>query len=75
MEHHQIVARRYQIRHEVGRGNYGRVYAGRDIETGRDVAIKVQKTPEGSKHIANEITVYKQLGNNGTVIATIGRLF
>ncbi|MCM3661783.1 serine/threonine protein kinase [Georgenia satyanarayanai] len=41
------LADRYELRHVVGRGGMGRVWAARDVHSGRDVAVKTAEAVRG----------------------------
>jgi predicted Ser/Thr protein kinase len=61
--------RRYEIRHELGRGGMGVVYLARDTRLVRDVAIKVLRTTsdEEAQHLEREAQAAATLNHPGIV--------
>jgi predicted Ser/Thr protein kinase len=61
--------RRYEIRHELGRGGMGVVYLARDTRLVRDVAIKVLRTTseEEARHLEREAQAAATLNHPGIV--------
>ena len=66
-----ILDERYLIRTEIGTGNFGVVFRGRDLDDERDVAIKTLQSkaasvPELVQRIAREVDICMQLTNRNT---------
>jgi serine/threonine protein kinase len=61
----EMLADRYRIREEIGRGGMAIVYAGRDVKHGRDVAVKVLREEVaaalGQSRFLREIEIVAQL--------------
>ena len=65
----QIISNRYQLLEQVGEGSYSVVFRGKDIETGREIAIKEMKSSgltqeeirEAEEYFFREINILKKL--------------
>eukprot|EP00746_Dinoflagellata_sp_MGD_P141681 gnl/MRDRNA2_/MRDRNA2_74753_c0_seq3.p1 gnl/MRDRNA2_/MRDRNA2_74753_c0~~gnl/MRDRNA2_/MRDRNA2_74753_c0_seq3.p1 ORF type:complete len:512 (-),score=63.17 gnl/MRDRNA2_/MRDRNA2_74753_c0_seq3:89-1531(-) len=57
-----VAERRFLVGKKIGHGSYGKVYSGRDSETGDKVAIKLEwvNSPK-SKHLMDEARLYQSL--------------
>mmetsp|Transcript_86452 Transcript_86452/g.106099 ORF Transcript_86452/g.106099 Transcript_86452/m.106099 type:complete len:381 (-) Transcript_86452:8-1150(-) len=59
----RLVANRYQLEGEIGSGSYSEVYLGIDVETGHNVAIKVEwQLAEKGNKLLGEGKFYEALG-------------
>ena len=56
---------RFRLKYCVGRGAFGSVYASEDLQTSREVAVKLQSNPAKGHLSEREIEVYQQV--NGAV--------
>jgi len=56
-----VIGEKYKLLERIGRGSYGEIYRGENIENKTKVAIKVEDAT--SKSIHREISVYKRLNN------------
>jgi len=53
----------FQVRRKLGAGSFGDVYLGKNIQTGEDVAIKVEtkRVASNSAYLKEEVDIYKKL--------------
>lgn len=60
-----IIFDRYKLTRKLGKGSFGKIYGGVDLQTGREVAVKfeMKKTPE-QKQLAWEYQLYKKLAGS-----------
>ena len=56
-----IIATRYVIKEEIGKGSFGIIHTGEHIVTHEKVAIKLQNNQTQSKQLRNESKIYKVL--------------
>ena len=56
-----IIANKYKILEEIGKGAFGKVYKGENIRTKELVAIKVEKVNEEIKSLKYETQIYQAL--------------
>lgn len=62
------LADRYELRHVVGRGGMGRVWAARDLRTGRDVAVKTAEArPQEAGRLRREAALAASVDHPGVV--------
>ncbi len=62
------LADRYELRHVVGRGGMGRVWAARDVHSGRDVAVKTAEAPaEDTAGLRREAALAASVDHPGVV--------
>ncbi|OAP63886.1 hypothetical protein AYL99_03113 [Fonsecaea erecta] len=52
---------RYQICQPLGSGTFGRVYIGRNVSTGQEVAIKLEHNSVMHSHLGEEADIYESL--------------
>jgi serine/threonine-protein kinase len=70
---------RYELQGEIARGSMGAVLRGRDVDLGRDLAVKVldekyANNPEVARRFINEAQIHSQLQHPGIVpVYDIGR--
>lgn len=66
-----LVAGRWQLGSKLGAGAFGEVFKARDVDTGEDVAVKMEKI--GNKHpqLLYENRVYKWLNNNSNDVVGV----
>jgi len=55
------VQNKYRIDHRLGRGSFGEVYQAHDLETGEEVALKLEYTGIDPSHLENEVEIYGAL--------------
>ena len=55
------VGNRYRLRHKVGSGSFGDIYLGTDIQTGEEVAIKLESIKSRHPQLLYESKLYKIL--------------
>jgi hypothetical protein len=60
------VARRYRLGPKIGAGNNAEVYAGTNVRTGEEVALKLERLKGRTKQLENEYRVYLTLRSQGT---------
>jgi len=65
------VARRYRVGPKIGSGNHGEIYGGRNVETGAEVAIKLEPLRSRDPQLLKELKMYKLLGKKGKTSSTI----
>lgn len=53
-----IVGQKYKLKKRVGAGSFGEIYAGEDVETHRDVAIKLEQIKTRSPQLIYESKLY-----------------
>ncbi|PHH92804.1 hypothetical protein CDD83_4963 [Cordyceps sp. RAO-2017] len=56
-----IVNGRYRVDYRIGEGGFGLVYAGTDIMSGQEVAMKLMPVKDNSEIIEGEVEAYKAL--------------
>ena len=56
-----IIASRYALKGEIGKGSFGIIHVGEHIVTHEAVAIKLQNNHNQSKQLRNESKIYKVL--------------
>jgi len=62
MKKNYIACNRFILLHKLGKGGFGLIYAGIDIVTGKEVAIKLEdKTKARKKYLRLEYKIYKRL--------------
>jgi casein kinase 1 len=55
------VARKFRVGPKVGSGSFGEIYAGTNIHTGEDVAIKLEPIKSKNPQLLFESKVYRAL--------------
>jgi serine/threonine protein kinase len=61
-----IVANKYVIMEQIGKGMFGEVYLGKHKKTSESVAIKIEKESSPYKLLKHETTILKYLYDNGS---------
>ena len=61
------VGKKFRVGAKIGAGNNSDIYAGTNVDTGEEIAIKLEATRRRSKHLQNEVRVYRLLGKHGTI--------
>ncbi|KAK7739655.1 hypothetical protein SLS53_005622 [Cytospora paraplurivora] len=56
-----MVNQRYRIDRKIGEGGFGLVYSGTDIQSGEELAIKLENVRNGQETLKNEVNFYKAL--------------
>jgi len=56
-----IISNKYEILEQIGEGGFGKIYKGRNIRTGENVAIKVEPIANQTKLLKNETKIYQYL--------------
>jgi len=57
----KIIHEKYELIKELGRGSFGIVFVGINIDTNQIVAVKCESTKSKKRHLVNENTVYELL--------------
>ena len=57
----EIIHEKYELIKELGRGSFGIVFVGINIDTNQIVAVKCESTKSKKRHLVNENTVYELL--------------
>ena len=52
---------RFTQKEQIGEGAFGMVYPGKNMKTGEDLAVKVEKKMDGYTQISQENKIYKVL--------------
>lgn len=55
------VARKYRVGVKLGSGSFGEVYAGVNVETGEDIAMKLEPIKSRHPQLLDEAKVYRAL--------------
>jgi len=58
-----IISNKYEVLNQIGEGNFGKIYKGRNIRTGENVAIKIEEISNGTKLLKNETMIYQYLSS------------
>ena len=58
-----IISNKYEILEQIGEGGFGKIYKGRNIRTGENVAIKVEPIENQTKLLKNETKIYQYLAS------------
>jgi serine/threonine protein kinase len=58
-----IISNKYEILEKIGEGSFGKIYKGRNIRTGENVAIKVEPIANQTKLLKNETKIYQYLAS------------
>lgn len=58
-----ILSNKYKILEQIGEGCFGKIYKGRNIRTGENVAIKVEAIESQTKLLKNETKIYQYLSS------------
>lgn len=58
-----ILSNKYEIVEQIGEGCFGKIYKGRNIRTGENVAIKVEAIASQTKLLKNETKIYQYLSS------------
>ena len=53
------VGNKYRLRHKIGSGSFGDIYLGADIQTGEEVAIKLESIKSRHPQLLYESKLYK----------------
>ena len=61
MEEGSLVGGRFKLTKPIGRGTFGRVYAARDLESGTEVAVKLEPSDAEFPQLRFECAVYEAL--------------
>jgi serine/threonine protein kinase len=61
----RVGSKRYKLGDQLGAGAFGEIYAGVDVQTGQEVAIKLEHDSAEHPQLAYEARVYQQLKNSG----------
>ncbi|OAL53546.1 kinase-like protein [Pyrenochaeta sp. DS3sAY3a] len=56
-----LVGDKYQLDRRLGRGAYGEVYLGHDLDSGEEVALKLEYHEVDPSQLQNEVEIYKKL--------------
>jgi len=65
MKQNYIACNRFILLHKLGKGGFGLIYAGVDIVTGREVAIKLEDIKKArKKYLRLEYKIYKRLSSD-----------
>ncbi|KAF5020419.1 hypothetical protein F66182_7546 [Fusarium sp. NRRL 66182] len=56
-----LIKERYRVDYRIGKGGFGRVYAGTDVRTGEELAIKLMHHEEGRYMLESEASTYRAL--------------
>jgi len=52
-----IISNKYELLNQIGEGGFGKIYKGRNIRTGENVAIKIEEISNGTKLLKNETMI------------------
>ena len=55
------LGQRFVLKRRIGSGSFGDIYMGKDLETGEDVAVKLESLTAQSPQLRNESKVYRTL--------------
>jgi serine/threonine protein kinase len=58
-----IISNKYELLEQIGVGEFGIIYKGRNIRTNEEVAIKTETTNNNISLLKNEANVYQYIGN------------
>jgi casein kinase I family protein HRR25 len=58
-----IISNKYEILEKIGEGGFGKIYKGRNVRTGENVAIKVEPIANQTKLLKNETKIYQYLAS------------
>ena len=58
-----IISNKYEILEQIGEGGFGKIYKGRNIRTGENVAVKVEPIANETKLLKNETKIYQYLAS------------
>lgn len=58
------VGNTYRIGRKIGSGSFGEIYSGKNLTTGKEVAIKMESCKKKNPHLLFESRIYKILGNS-----------
>ena len=58
-----ILANRYKLEEQIGKGSFGVIYKGKNIRTNELIAIKIESIENTKRALKNEAKLYQYLGN------------
>jgi casein kinase 1 len=56
-----IIGRRFRLDERLGGGSFGDIYRGTDLETNREIAVKLENKRNPSMQLMNENNLYRVL--------------
>ena len=62
------VARKFRVGPKIGSGSFGEIYAGTNVHTGEEVAIKLEPLRSRRPQLSSEHKVYRNLEGGGTYL-------
>ncbi len=65
MEIELRVARKFRVGPKIGYGSFGELFAGENVHTGEDVAIKLEPVSSDNPLLFHESTIYQVLQGGG----------
>lgn len=62
------VGKKYRLGRKIGSGSFGEIYAGINVTTGEDVAIKLEPLRAQHPQLLRETKIYRSLHGTGTFL-------